>query len=48
VQTAAIVGMNSLEIYLAVELLISAVGMVILNLGFLTLVWYWALCSSKF
>jgi hypothetical protein len=43
VQTAAIVAMNSLEIYLAVELLISAVGMVILNLGFLTLVWLWAL-----
>jgi hypothetical protein len=43
VQTTAIVAMNSLEIFLARELLISAVGMVILNLGFLSLVWYWAL-----
>ena len=45
VQTATIVGMNTLEICLANDLLISAVGMVILNLGFLTLVWYWALHS---
>jgi hypothetical protein len=44
VQTAAIVAMNTLEICLAGELLISAAGMVILNLGFLTLVWLWALC----
>ena len=43
VQTAAIVTMNALEITLAGELLISAVGMVILNLGFLALVWFWAL-----
>jgi hypothetical protein len=42
VQTAAILGMNSLEIFLARELLISAIGMVILNVGFLSLVWYWA------
>ena len=47
VQTAAIVGMNTLEIWLAGELLISAVGMVILNLGFLTMVWNWALHSPK-
>jgi hypothetical protein len=47
VQTAAIVGMNTLEICLADELLISAAGMVILNLGFLTLGWYWALYSPK-
>jgi hypothetical protein len=47
VQTAAIVAMNALEIFLAVELLISAVGMVILNLGFLTLVWHWALFVPK-
>jgi hypothetical protein len=47
VQTAAIVGMNTLEICLAGELLISAAGMVILNLGFLTLVWHWALYSPK-
>ncbi len=42
-QTAAIVAMNTLEILLAGELLISAAGMVILNLGFLTLVWQWAI-----
>lgn len=42
VQTAAIIAMNSLEIFLARELLISAIGMVILNLGFLVLVWHWA------
>jgi hypothetical protein len=43
VQTATIVAMNSLEILLARELLISGIGMVILNLGFLSLVWYWAI-----
>jgi hypothetical protein len=42
VQTAAIVAMNTLEIALAGEFLISAVGMVLLNLGFLALVWRWA------
>jgi hypothetical protein len=42
VQTAAIFAMNSLEILLARELLISAVGMVILNFGFLSLVCWWA------
>lgn len=47
VQTAAIVAMNTLEILLAEELLISAVGMVILNLSFLILVWHWALFVSK-
>lgn len=47
VQTAAIVGMNTLEICLARELLISAAGMVVLNLGFLTLVWLWVLRSPK-
>ncbi|HEX4122307.1 MAG TPA: DoxX-like family protein [Verrucomicrobiae bacterium] len=41
-QTAAIVSMNTLEICLAGDLLISGIGMVILNLGFLTMVWYWA------
>lgn len=46
-QTAAIVGMNTVEICFAGELLISAVGMVILNLGFLTLVWHSALYSPK-
>ena len=42
VQTAVIVAMNSLEILLARELLISAIGMVALNFGFLSLVWWWA------
>jgi hypothetical protein len=32
--------LNSLEIVLASELLISALGMVILNLGFLSPVWW--------
>ena len=43
VQTAAIISMNTLEIIMAGELLISAGGMVILNLGFLALIWSWAL-----
>lgn len=43
VQTSAIVAMNTLEILLAGELLVSAVGMVSLNLGFLSLVWHWAM-----
>ena len=47
VQTAAIVAMNSLEIFLARELLISAIGMVILNIGFLSLVWHWASFAPK-
>jgi len=42
VQTVAIVAMNSLEILLARELLISAIGMVALNFGLLCLVWWWA------
>lgn len=42
VQTAALIAMNSLEILLARELLISAIGMVALNVGFLSLVWWWA------
>lgn len=46
VQTAAIVAMNTLEILLAPELLISAIGMVILNLGFIGVIWYWALRAT--
>lgn len=42
VQTLALVAMNFLEILLAKDLLISAPGMVALNLAFLSLVWYWA------
>jgi hypothetical protein len=41
-QTLALVSMNTLEILLARELLISAGGMVLLNACFLTLVWWWA------
>jgi uncharacterized membrane protein YphA (DoxX/SURF4 family) len=44
-QTLAIVTMNALEIHLADDLLISAPGMVIVNLAFLSLVWYWAISS---
>ena len=47
VQTLALVGMNTLEILLAGDLLISAIGMVILNLGFLALVWHWALSGPR-
>lgn len=42
VQTAAILAMNTLEIIFAREFLISAIGMVILNLAFLALIWHWA------
>jgi len=40
VQTLAIVAMNSVEIHRAPDLLISAPGMVALNLAFLALGWY--------
>ena len=46
VQTLAIVSMNALEITFAKDLLISAPGMVVLNVLFLSLVWYWALFSK--
>ncbi len=46
VQTAALVGMNVLEIARARDLLISALGMVLLNLGFLVVIWHWALFTS--
>jgi len=36
-----------LEILLAGDLLISAIGMVVLNLGFLSLIWFWALSTAK-
>ena len=39
-QTLAIVAMNTLEISRAPDLLISAPGMVLLNIGFLALGWY--------
>jgi uncharacterized membrane protein YphA (DoxX/SURF4 family) len=42
VQTLALVSMNFLEILLAKDLLISAAGMVALNLGLIALIWHWA------
>jgi uncharacterized membrane protein YphA (DoxX/SURF4 family) len=42
-QTLGIAFMNTLEILLARDLLISAPGMVALNAAFLALVWWWAL-----
>lgn len=47
VQTLAILGMNTLEILLAKDLLISAFGMVALNLMFLAIVWLWATSLPK-
>jgi uncharacterized membrane protein YphA (DoxX/SURF4 family) len=42
VQTLGIFTMNFLEILLARQLLISAAGMVALNLCFIALIWWWA------
>lgn len=47
VQILALVSMNFLEILLAGDLLISAPGMVALNLGFIALIWYWARFSRE-
>ena len=47
VQTLALVSMNFLEILRARDLLISAAGMVALNLGFIALIWYWASFSRE-
>lgn len=47
VQTVAIVSMNTLEIYLARDLLKSAIGMVALNLVFVSLIWYWAAGNQR-
>ena len=47
VQTFAILAMNTLEIMLAGDLLISAIGMVLLNFGFLAVIWHWALFAQK-
>jgi hypothetical protein len=41
-QTAALVSMNSLEIFRAKDLLISAPGMLILNGALIALAWRWA------
>lgn len=42
IQTLGLVSMNTLEIILAEDLLISAAGMVVLNLCFIALIWWWA------
>jgi len=47
IQTLALISMNVLEILFAKDLLISAPGMVALNLAFLSLVWYWATSAQK-
>lgn len=41
-QTLALVSMNALEIALAADLLLSAVGMLALNSAFVATIWYWA------
>ena len=47
VQTMALIGMNTMEIIRAGDLLISAIGMVALNLGFLAVIWRWALWAPQ-
>jgi hypothetical protein len=47
VQSLAIVGMNTVEIIRANDLLISAPGMVVFNLAFLSVVWFWALAAPR-
>lgn len=42
-QTVALVSMNTLEIILAPDLLVSPIGMVALNLCFIALIWWWAI-----
>jgi hypothetical protein len=42
IQTVALLAMNTLEILRAKDLLISAPGMVVLNLCFVGLIWWWA------
>lgn len=42
VQTLALVSMNAFEIALAADLLVSAIGLVAVNIGFLAMIWYWA------
>lgn len=46
IQTLVIAVMNALEILLARELLISAIGMLVLNAGFLAVVWWWAVAAG--
>lgn len=47
VQTLAIISMNTFEILIAEDLLISAPGMVALNAAFLGFVWWWATSTSR-
>ena len=47
VQTLGLITMNALEIFLARDLLISAVGMVFLNTCFISLIWWWAIRGSQ-
>lgn len=47
VQTLGLISMNTLEIALAPDLLISATGMVALNLCFISLIWWWALRGNQ-
>jgi uncharacterized membrane protein YphA (DoxX/SURF4 family) len=44
-QTIGLLVMNALEIRFARDVLISPVGMVFLNLGFIGVIWMWALCG---
>lgn len=46
VQTLSLLSMNTLEILLARHLLISAPGMVLLNMCFIGLIWWWAAQGS--
>ena len=46
-QTVSLVSMNVLEIWLARDLLISPLGMAVLNAGFLALGWWWALAGAR-
>ncbi|MEK0450125.1 MAG: hypothetical protein RL088_2393 [Verrucomicrobiota bacterium] len=45
VQTVGLFVMNALEIRFARDVLISPIGMVVLNLGFVCVIWAWALCG---
>ena len=45
VQTVGLFAMNALEIRFARDVLISPIGMVLLNLGFVCVIWIWALCG---
>jgi len=47
VMTSALVAMNTLEIIIARELLISAIGMVALNLAFIAVIWWWAFQEAQ-